>query len=139
MTCRAIWGWSGVAGTLDSKGMTPEGIAGADSRAEGTEGRHHRRARSRRSVGDPPRLTEVPTPSTGGSAYYALAVEGIIPPGEKPFDAVKDQVLDDWKQDQRRPRGKRARHRDDDGRAGRPVVLGCRDRRRRDAPSSARW
>ena len=42
------------------------------------------------------------TPSTGGSAYYALTVESIIPPGEKPFDAVKDQVADDWKQDQRR-------------------------------------
>ena len=26
----------------------------------------------------------------------------MIPPGEKPYDAVKDQVADDWKQDQRR-------------------------------------
>ena len=52
--------------------------------------------------GDPPQLTEVQTPSTGGSAYYALTVESIIPPGIKPFDAVKDQVAEDWKQDQRR-------------------------------------
>jgi parvulin-like peptidyl-prolyl isomerase len=52
--------------------------------------------------GDPPQLTEVQTPSTGGSAYYALAVENIIPPGEKPFDAVKDEVTKDWQQDQRR-------------------------------------
>ena len=42
------------------------------------------------------------TPSTGGSAYYALTVDAIIPPAKKPFDAVKQQVTDDWKQDQRR-------------------------------------
>ena len=42
------------------------------------------------------------TPATGGSAYYALTLESIIPPGKKPFDAVKDQVAEDCKQDQRR-------------------------------------
>jgi peptidyl-prolyl cis-trans isomerase D len=26
----------------------------------------------------------------------------VIPPGKKPFEAVKDQVAEDWKQDQRR-------------------------------------
>jgi hypothetical protein len=31
-----------------------------------------------------------------------LTVESIIPPGEKPYDAVKDQVTADWQQDQRR-------------------------------------
>ena len=52
--------------------------------------------------GDPPRLTEVPTPSTGGSGYYALTVEDITPAGEKPFDTVRDSVIQDWRADQRR-------------------------------------
>jgi peptidyl-prolyl cis-trans isomerase D len=47
-------------------------------------------------------LTEVQTPSTGGSGYYALTVDDITPAGEKPFDAVKDAVNDDWRADQRR-------------------------------------
>ena len=52
--------------------------------------------------GDPPRLTEVQTPSTGGSGYYALTVDDIVPSGEKPFDAVHAQVNEDWRADQRR-------------------------------------
>ena len=52
--------------------------------------------------GDPPRLVEVPTPSTGGSAYYALSVEDETPPSVKPFDAVKDQVTADWTHDAQR-------------------------------------
>src|SRR6185437_2770675 len=42
------------------------------------------------------------TPSTGGSAYYALSVEDIIPPGEKPYDEVKDRVATDWTDAQQR-------------------------------------
>jgi peptidyl-prolyl cis-trans isomerase D len=91
----------GVAGTLDSKGDTQAGkpapIPGpAELKAAIIAAAFQARQ------GDPPQLTEVQTPTTGGSAYYALLVESIIPPGEKPFDAVKDQVTDDWKQDQRR-------------------------------------
>jgi peptidyl-prolyl cis-trans isomerase D len=91
----------GVTGTLDSKGDTQAGkpapIPGpAELKAAIIAAAFQARQ------GDPPQLTEVQTPSTGGSAYYALLVESIIPPGEKPFDAVKDQVTDDWKQDQRR-------------------------------------
>ncbi len=52
--------------------------------------------------GDPPHLTEVQTPSTGGSGYYALSVADIIPAGEKPFEAVRDRVIEDWRADQRR-------------------------------------
>jgi peptidyl-prolyl cis-trans isomerase D len=94
-------GLIGVAGTMDAKGETQDGtpapIPGppelkAAIIAAGFQARQ----------GDPPRLTEVPTPGTGGSAYYALSLESVIPPGEKPFDAVKDKVTDDWKQDQRR-------------------------------------
>jgi peptidyl-prolyl cis-trans isomerase D len=52
--------------------------------------------------GDPPHLTEVQTPSSGGSGYYALSVQDITPPGEKPFEAVRDAVNGDWQADQRR-------------------------------------
>ncbi len=52
--------------------------------------------------GDPPHLTEVQTPSTGGSGYFALSVEDVTPAGQKPFEAVRDAVNDDWRADQRR-------------------------------------
>jgi peptidyl-prolyl cis-trans isomerase D len=51
--------------------------------------------------GDPPHLTEVQTPSTGGSGYFALTVEDITPSGQKPFDTVRAAVNDDWRLDQR--------------------------------------
>lgn len=94
-------GLVGVAGTLDVKGNTEAGSAApipgsAELKAALIAASFQARQ------GDPPQLTEVQTPSTGGSAYYALTVESVIPPGEKPFDAVKEQVADDWKQDQRR-------------------------------------
>ena len=44
----------------------------------------------------------MPTPSTGGSAYYALSVEDVTPPAVKPFDAVKEQVAADWTRDAQR-------------------------------------
>lgn len=52
--------------------------------------------------GEMPQLVEVHTPSTGGSAYYALNVLKVTPPAEKPFDAVKQQVTEDWTDHQRR-------------------------------------
>jgi peptidyl-prolyl cis-trans isomerase D len=51
--------------------------------------------------GDPPQLTEVKTPSTGGSGYYALSVEDIQPSARKPFASVRARVNDDWRTDQR--------------------------------------
>jgi peptidyl-prolyl cis-trans isomerase D len=44
----------------------------------------------------------VQTPSTGGSGYYALTLEDIIPSGQKPFEAVRDAVNQDWRADQHR-------------------------------------
>jgi peptidyl-prolyl cis-trans isomerase D len=94
-------GLVGLAGTMDAKGMTPEGnpapIPGPPELKSAIIA-----AAFQTNVGDPPRLTEVATSSTGGSAYYALVVESIVPPSLKPLDTVKDQVLDDWKRDQRR-------------------------------------
>jgi peptidyl-prolyl cis-trans isomerase D len=52
--------------------------------------------------GDPPHLIEVQTPSTGGSGYFALVVEDITPPGQKPFEQVRGSVIEDWRADQRR-------------------------------------
>ena len=91
----------GVTGTLDAAGNTEAGepapIPGPAELKKAIVA-----ATFQARQGDPPQLTEVQTPSTGGSAYYALSIESIIPPGKKPFDTVKDRVADDWKQDQRR-------------------------------------
>ena len=91
----------GVSGTLDAKGNTQAGtpapIPGPPALRAAIIA-----AAFQAGQGDAPELTEVKTPSTGGSAYYALTVESLIPPGRKPFDAVKTQVAEDWKQDQRR-------------------------------------
>ncbi|HYZ23451.1 MAG TPA: peptidyl-prolyl cis-trans isomerase [Rhodopila sp.] len=93
-------GLVGVAGSLDAEGNTPEGrpapIPGSAELKQALI-----TAAFQTQPGDPPHLTEVQTPSTGGSAYYALVVEKIDPPHERPFDEVKDQVAEDWKQDQR--------------------------------------
>jgi peptidyl-prolyl cis-trans isomerase D len=91
----------GVTGTLDSNGDTQAGVtAPIPGPAELKKAIIAAAFQAR--DGDPPSLTEVQTPSTGESAYYALTLESTIPPGKKPFDAVKDQVADDWRQDQRR-------------------------------------
>jgi peptidyl-prolyl cis-trans isomerase D len=91
----------GVAGTLDAKGDTQDGApAPIPGPAELKAALIAAAFQARQ--GDPPQLTEVPTPATGGSAYYALTVESTIPPGKKLFDAVKDQVAEDWTLDQRR-------------------------------------
>jgi peptidyl-prolyl cis-trans isomerase D len=94
-------GLAGVAGTMDAQGNTQAGTpAPIPGPAELKSAIIAAAFQARQ--GDPPQLTEVQTPSTGGSAYYALTVENVIPPGKKPFEAVKDQVAEDWKQDQRR-------------------------------------
>jgi len=90
-----------LTGTMDSEGNTPEGgkapIQGPDElKAAVIE------AAFQAQKGDPPRLTEVRTPSGGGSAYYALTVEDITPPGEKPYDQVAQRVAEDWSLDQQR-------------------------------------
>lgn len=94
-------GLRGMTGTLDAQGNTQEGepapIPGPPALRSAIVS-----AAFQAQQGDPPRLTEVPLPDSGGSAYYALVVDNVIPPGHKPFDAVKDKVLADWRQDQRR-------------------------------------
>lgn len=94
-------GLAAVTGTLDAKGDTEAGspapVPGPPALRDAMVA-----AAFQAAVGDAPRLTEVQTPATGGSAYYALTVESVTPPGHKPFDAVKEAVAADWAQDQRR-------------------------------------
>ncbi len=94
-------GLAGVAGTLDAEGNTADGtpapIPGSPDLRKAII-----KAAFEAQKGDPLRLVEVPTPSTGGSSYYALSVEDITPPAPKPFDEVKQQVAADWTRDAER-------------------------------------
>ncbi len=94
-------GLVGIAGTLDAEGNTPDGtpapIPGPPELKAALI-----KAAFETQKGDPPRLVEVPTPSTGGSAYYALSIVDVTPPAVKPFDTVKQQVAADWAHDQQR-------------------------------------
>jgi peptidyl-prolyl cis-trans isomerase D len=87
--------------TLDQHGDTPDGSPAALP-GEAEIRAAIATAAFQAQKGDPPHLTEVQTPTTGGSGYYALTLEDIIPAGEKPFEAVRDAVNDDWRADQRR-------------------------------------
>jgi peptidyl-prolyl cis-trans isomerase D len=91
-------GLGAMTGTLDAEGNTPQGqpapIPGpAELRSAIAT------AAFQAQKGDPPHLIEVPTPSTGGSSYYALELEDVTPAAQKPFDTVKDQVKADWTRD----------------------------------------
>ena len=94
-------GLAGVTGTLDAEGNTSEGtqapIPGPPELRKALID-----AAFKAQKGDPPQLSEVQTPSEGGSAYYAVAVEEVSPPAAKPFDQVKAQVEKDWTADQTR-------------------------------------
>lgn len=94
-------GLVGLAGTLDAQGMTQENelapIPGALELRTAII-----TAVFQTQKGDAPRLIEVQTPSTGGSAYYALIVEDITPAARKPFDSVSEEVAADWRADQQR-------------------------------------
>ncbi len=87
--------------TLNQRGDTPEG-APAVLPGEPEIRAAIATAAFSAQKGDAPQLTEVQTPSTGGSGYYALSMQDIIPAGEKPFDSVRDTVNEDWRADQRR-------------------------------------
>jgi peptidyl-prolyl cis-trans isomerase D len=87
--------------TLDSHGFAPDGsvvtLPGEEEMRTAILA-----AAFEAQKGDAPHLTEVQTPSSGGSGYYALAVDDITPPGEKPFETVREAVNEDWRADQRR-------------------------------------
>ncbi len=90
-------GLVGVQGTLDADGNTTDGkpapIPGPPELRKALV-----EAAFKTPQGQPPaQLIEVPAQS-GASSYFALTVEGITPPAEKPFNEVKDDVAADWTQ-----------------------------------------
>lgn len=91
-------GLAAVEGTLDAEGRTrmgaPAPIPGAPELKEALI-----RAAFQTPVGEPPRLTDVQTPSAGGSAYYAAVVQDIVPAAPRPLDEVRDRVRADWTHD----------------------------------------
>jgi peptidyl-prolyl cis-trans isomerase D len=93
-------GVAAVTGTLNAEGDTPQGnpapIPGPPDLRTALIA-----AAFQLKKGDPPTLTEVPGPQGTISSYYAVAVEDITPPARKPFDAVQQQVRDDWLADAR--------------------------------------
>ena len=52
--------------------------------------------------GDPPHLVQAPAQEGAPPAYYAVEVEKIVPPAEKPFADLTDAVKAAWTTDQRR-------------------------------------
>ena len=94
-------GLVGVAGTLDAQGNTQDGTPAPVPGPPELKAAIIKAAFAAQK-GDPPQLVEVQTPSTGGSAYYALSVEDVIPPSVKPYDTVKEQVAADWTHDAQR-------------------------------------
>jgi peptidyl-prolyl cis-trans isomerase D len=90
-----------VSGTLDAKGDTQEGTPAPIPGPAELKSAIIADA-FKAEPGEPTELTEVQTPSVGGSAYYALQVEASIPPAVKPYDQVKQQVAADWKAHQLR-------------------------------------
>jgi peptidyl-prolyl cis-trans isomerase D len=94
-------GLVGVAGTLDAQGNTKDGTA-APIPGPAELKTALIKAAFEVQKGDPLRLIEVQTPSAGGSAYYAVSVEDVLPPAVKPFDDIKEQVAADWTRDAQR-------------------------------------
>lgn len=88
-------GLAGVSGTLDAQGNTADG---QPAPIPGPEELHKAvvAAAFERQPGPPSQLTEVQTPSTGGSAFYAVEVEQVMPATERPFDQVKADVAAQW-------------------------------------------
>jgi peptidyl-prolyl cis-trans isomerase D len=93
-------GLAGVAGTLDSSGETQGGTPAPIPGAPELKAAIIAAAFKARKDEPAHDLTEVQTPSTGGSAYYAVTVDDIIPPGKRPFEEVKAQVEAAWTADQ---------------------------------------
>jgi peptidyl-prolyl cis-trans isomerase D len=89
-------GASGASGTVDSAGMT---AAGEPAPIPGSPAvrRAVLAAAFAAHVGEPPRLQEVPAERPGAPpTYYAVVVDQITPPGNRPYDEVAAQMREDW-------------------------------------------
>jgi len=87
-------GAAGAEGTLDAKGNTLEGTP-APLPATGDLRQSVIDAAFKAKPGDPIEPTEGPN-----HAWYAVAVDSITKPAERPFAQVRDKVLADWQADQ---------------------------------------
>ena len=88
-------GLAAVTGTLDARGLTPEGVAAP------LPGSDELRAAVLQAVfqagrGEPARLIETPRKPGVLSGFFAFVVEDIAPPAPRPFDEVAERVLADW-------------------------------------------
>lgn len=83
-----------VEGTLDSGGLTPQGVPAP------IPGGDDLRNALIKAVFAAPKGQSAQLQSGPGGSYYALNVEQIIPPSVKPFDEIKAQVLSVWQQAQ---------------------------------------
>jgi peptidyl-prolyl cis-trans isomerase D len=85
-----------VTGTLDATGKTPDGTPAPIPGPAALRDAVIKRAFAV-SPGDQPTLEDGPDHS-----FLAVSVDSITPPQQQPFEAVKDQVREDWLRDQRR-------------------------------------
>jgi peptidyl-prolyl cis-trans isomerase D len=95
-------GASGASGTVDSAGMT---AAGEPAPIPGSPAvrRAVLAAAFAAHPGEPPRLQEVPAERQGAPpTYYAVVVDQITPPGNRPFDEVAAQMREQWLAEARR-------------------------------------
>ncbi|MDE2006479.1 MAG: SurA N-terminal domain-containing protein, partial [Rhodospirillales bacterium] len=100
-------GLMGAEGTLDAKGMTE---AGKKAPLPGSPALRAAilKAAFAADPGQPPaEMTEVAGSGAEGPAWFALAVEKVIPPGVKKFAAVRDQVQTQWIAARRRAEAER--------------------------------
>ncbi len=86
-------GATGAAGTLDAKGMTPDGTPAPIP--AGTAREQIVDAAFKTNPGDQIQAVEGPD-----HIWYAIAVDSVTKPARRPFDTVRAQVLLDWQRDQ---------------------------------------
>jgi peptidyl-prolyl cis-trans isomerase D len=88
-------GIAGVTGTLDQKGLTPQGqpapIPGPEVLRQALVA-----AAFQAKPGDPPKLTQAPNAPDGAQSFYAVTVLDITPPKPRPLAEVAEQVRADW-------------------------------------------
>jgi peptidyl-prolyl cis-trans isomerase D len=91
-------GVAAVTGTLDAQGNTAEGkpapIPGPAALKTALVA-----AAFAMKPGDPPQLTQTAPEGDAALSYFAVEVEKITPPTEKPFADVADAVKADWTKD----------------------------------------
>jgi peptidyl-prolyl cis-trans isomerase D len=95
-------GAAGASGTVDAAGLTSTGepapIPGAASVRRAVLA-----AAFAAHTGEPPRLQEVPAEQPGlPPTYYAVTVDQITPPANKPYDEVAAQMREEWLADARK-------------------------------------